>query len=227
MKNKSGIVWGVVLILFGVIFALKSLDIITFNIFFDGWWTLILIIPGVVGLFCEREKLGNIICVSIGVVLLLACQGIFDFKIIAKLIVPAIIAGIGIKMVYGAVRGKEAEKIIDDMKEKGETMHEGNGAFSGCDMSFSGEVFRGCELCATFGGVKCYLRGAEIPEDAVIKATAVFGGIDILAPENVNIKVNSTSIFGGVSNKTARVANPEAKTVYVNALCMFGGVEIK
>ncbi len=227
MKKTSTIVWGILLILFGAVFALRALDLIPFDIFFDGWWTLIIIIPGVVGLITEREKFGNIICILVGVVLLLACQNIVNFELIGKLIVPAVIVIIGARMIWGALSGKDAEKIMDEMKERGEAPKEGNAAFSGCDMNFSGQNFQGCELNATFGGVKCDLRGAIIESDAAIKATAVFGGIDIIAPTGVNVKVTSNSIFGGVSNKTAKITDPEAKTIYINALCMFGGVTIK
>ena len=63
---------------------------------------------------------------------------------------------------------------------------------------------------------------------AIIAALdSVFGGIDILVPDNVVIKTKSTSIFGGVENKK-EVTNDENKTtIYVNATCIFGGVEIK
>ncbi len=227
MKRRSGIIWGALLVLFGVFFALRSLGLIELNIFFDGWWTLILIVPGVVGLFTEREKFGNIVCIAIGAVLLLSCQGIVDFEIIGKLFVPTVIAGIGARMIYNSVRGKEAEKIIEDMKENGDEPRSANAAFSGCNMNFSGEVFRGCELTATFGGVKCDLREAILTADAAIKATAIFGGIDIIVPEGVNVKVSSNSIFGGVSNKSETASLPDAPTIYINALCMFGGVEIK
>ena len=62
-------------------------------------------------------------------------------------------------------------------------------------------MFYGTELNAIFGGVDCDLRGAFIEQDCVIKANAIFGGIDIYVPEGVNVKVHSTSIFGGVDNK--------------------------
>ena len=41
------------------------------------------------------------------------------------------------------------------------------------------------------------------------------------------VKVKSTSIFGGVSEKKHRPYVENAVTVYINATCMFGGVEIK
>ena len=78
-----------------------------------------------------------------------------------------------------------------------------------------------------FGGVDCDLRGAIIEQDCVINASAVFGGIDILVPGNVNVKVSSNSIFGGVSNKTMGYRNESAPTLYIKGNCLFGGVEIK
>ena len=94
-------------------------------------------------------------------------------------------------------------------------------------MNFDGEQFSGAELTAVFGGVKCDLRQAIIEKDCAVNATSVFGGIDILVPDNVNVKVNSNSIFGGVSEKNHRTAVQGAVTIYINATCMFGGVEIK
>ena len=63
--------------------------------------------------------------------------------------------------------------------------------------------------------------------DCVIQASAVFGGIDILVPAGVNVKVSSNSIFGGVSNKTVSSRDGNAVTLYIKADCMFGGVDIK
>ena len=63
--------------------------------------------------------------------------------------------------------------------------------------------------------------------DCVINASAVFGGIDIYVPGGMNVKVNSTSIFGGVSGKERRNDPANQHTLYLNATCLFGGVEIK
>ncbi|MEE1161236.1 MAG: DUF5668 domain-containing protein, partial [Acutalibacteraceae bacterium] len=76
MKKLSKILWGVVLILVGGIFALNAFDITDITVFFDGWWTLFIIIPCLVGIFSEREKTGNIIGLLIGVFLLLCCQNV-------------------------------------------------------------------------------------------------------------------------------------------------------
>jgi len=87
--------------------------------------------------------------------------------------------------------------------------------------------FKNAKLDAVFGGVKFDFTACKINEDGIIKASAVFGGVNILVPANVNIKVKSTSIFGGVSNKYERAYDKEKPTIYIDALCLFGGVDIK
>ncbi len=225
MKNSSKIIWGVVLIIAGVIFALNALNITNINVFFDGWWTLFIIVPHLVGLFKEREKTGNIIGLSIGVLLLLCCQGILSFSLMLKLAVPAIIVIIGIKMLFGGLFGGKAKDMLSEMKNSGSEPKNAFATFSSCKMNCENEVFEGAELNAVFGSVDCDLRNAIIEKDCAIKISAIFGGINIFVPENVNVKVNSTSIFGGVSNKTS--AHKDAPTIYINGGCMFGGVEIK
>ena len=58
MKKISSILWGIVLIIVGVIQALNDLKITNIDFFFDGWWTLFIIVPCGIGLYTEREKTG-------------------------------------------------------------------------------------------------------------------------------------------------------------------------
>lgn len=225
MKKFSNVIWGIVLIAAGAVFALNALNITKIDVFFDGWWTLFIIVPCTAGLFTEREKTGNIIGIVIGVFLLLCCRDVLSFSVLWKLLVPAIIVIIGLKMVFTGLFGNKANEMIEKMKESGNDPKVGCAVFSGCNLNYDGEVFEGAELTATFGGVKCDLRNAVINKDCAVKVSAIFGGIDILVPDNINVKVSSNCIFGGISNKT--VSHKDAPTVYISGICMFGGVEIK
>lgn len=225
MKKVTSIILGIVLVAAGVIFALNAFNVTDIDVFFDGWWTLFIIIPCTVGLFTEKEKFGNIIGIIVGVLLLLCCQDILSFSILWKLLVPAIIVIIGLKLIFKAVFGKKINETIKKLKSEGKNVNKGFAAFSGSDMKCDGEVFEGANLCAIFGGVDCDLRNAIIEKDCVIQASAIFGGIDILVPNNVNVKLNSNSIFGGASNETASI--PDAPTIYVSGTAIFGGIEIK
>lgn len=227
MKKTGNILWGIALILVGSIFALNAFGITDIEIFFDGWWTLFIIVPCGIGLINEREKTGNLIGLGIGVFLLLCCQDVLDFDMLWKLAVPAIIVIIGLKLIFSAIFGEKANNMLVEIRQNGGNVKDGCAVFSGQDLNYTGEVFNGAELTAVFGGIKCDLRNAIIEKDCAINTTAVFGGVDIYVPDGVNVKINSTSIFGGVSHKNHHANVPGAVTLYINATCMFGGVEIK
>lgn len=227
MKKISKILWGIALIAIGGIFALNAFGITDIEVFFDGWWTLFIIVPCFIGIFSEREKTGNIIGLLIGVFLLLCCQNVLGFDMLWKLAIPAIIVIIGLKLIFNAIFGDKATKMIVESRQNGNDVKTGCATFSGQDMNFDGENFDGAEISAIFGGVKCDLRHAIIEKDCAITASAIFGGIDIYVPDNVNVKISSNSIFGGVSEKKHRPYMENAVTLYINATCIFGGAEIK
>jgi hypothetical protein len=62
-----------------------------------------------------------------------------------------------------------------------------------------------------------------------VNATVAFGGVDILVPKGWRISVRSTPIFGGLDDKTdhSEPPAPDAPTLHVDALTVFGGVDIK
>lgn len=227
MKRSNQIIWGIILVLIGLLLGLNAMGIADINLFFDGWWTLFIIVPCAVGLFSGKDVTGNIIGIGIGAFLLLCCQDILDFGMLWKLVFPAIIVLFGVKMIFGNRFERASSQVIKRLQANNGQVPFGTAVFSGEKMTFSGKEFHGAELNAVFGGVECDLRNAIIGQDCVIQASAIFGGIDIYVPTNVNIKVSSNSIFGGVSNKTANFHDDLAPTLYVKCNCMFGGVDIK
>ena len=224
MKNLSKIVWGLVLVAAGVLFGLNAVGVTDVKVFFDGWWTLFIIIPCFVGLFTGSDRTGNLIGLLIGVILLLCCQDIIDFSVIWKLVLPVVVVIIGLCLIFG---GFGLRRRRFELKSSSGNVSTGFAAFSGKTMKFDGEVFRGAEINAVFGGVKCDLTNAAFEGDTVINATAVFGGVDIIVPAGVNVRVRSNSVFGGVSDRNHVNTDGNPDTVYVNATCIFGGVDIK
>lgn len=182
--------------------------------------------PCTIGLVTNREKTGNLIGLAIGVFLLLCCRGVLSLLLLWKLLIPAIIIVVGLKMIFGGFFGNKANEMISTMKENGNSPRIGCATFSGCNMIFDDEVFEGAELTAVFGGVRCDLRNAIIEKDCAITVSSVFGGIDILVPPNVNVKSTVNGICGGVSNKT-KFKKENTVTIYVSGNCLFGGVDIK
>lgn len=228
MKKTTSILWGCVLVALGVILGVNALGIARIDVFFPGWWTLFIIVPCVISLFgSDTDKTGDVIGIVVGVCLLLACQGVIAFGMLWKLLLPAILIIIGLSIIFKDVlKGKVVKEV---KKLRGKTNDKEYWAtFSGQNLDFAKEKFEGCRLEAIFGGIKCDLREAEIKEDVLVRASSVFGGITIYAPEGVNVQVISTAMFGGVTDHHAKKIKDEAKkTIFVEATCIFGGVEIK
>ena len=225
MIKISNILWGLVFIVVGVIFGLNALNITDINIFFDGWWTLFIIVPCFIGLFKDEDKSSNLIGLVIGICLLLGCIDIIEFTLIWKLMVPAILVMIGLSFIFKDTLNSKIKKEIKKINKT--EQKEYCSCFSGQTIDFNNEEFKGCTISAIFGGVKCDLKNAIIKNDVVINATSIFGGITIYVPENVNVKISATSIFGGVSDERKNKTKNNEYTIYINTTSMFGGIEIK
>lgn len=226
MKKFENILWGIAFIVVGLILAGNAIGITNIDIFFDGWWTLFIIVPCFIGLFNDSDKTGNVIGLVIGGALLLACQGLLNFEMVWKLVVPVALVIIGVSIIFkDSIHGKinsEISKINKSQKDVPSYC----ATFSEQNANFENEEFKGADLTAVFGGVKCDLRQAIINSDTVIKAESIFGGVEIYVPSNVKVKIKSTPIFGGVTDKS--VHNQESEhTIYINSTCIFGGVDIK
>ena len=225
MKTGRNIVWGIVLVVLGVLLGINALGIFDFDIFFDGWWTLFIIIPSFVGLFADDSRTSSIIFFIIGILLLLACQDIIDFILVGKLILPIIIVTIGLALLFKNMIYNNISKSIDKINKESKAKEEYSALFAGEDVRIGKEEFHGTSVKAIFGGIKLDLRDAIIKEDIVITCNAVFGGVDVYLPDNVKVEIKSNSIFGGVDNKNKY--DGEGVTVYIDATCVFGGIDVK
>ena len=224
MNNLNKILWGIALIIIGIILGINMLGIANINIFFDGWWTLFIIVPSFIGLFSKDSKLGNIIALIFGISLLLVSQNIISFNLIAKMIIPFILIIVGFSLVFNEITKKN---ITEKVKEKDINKLENIIAtFSEQKVNKSSEQFEGANIDVVFGGVTLDLTLANIEEVSIIKASSIFGGIKILVPEDVNVKVKSTLVFGDVDNKIKN-NKTNKKVIYIDLFCMFGGVDIK
>ena len=224
MNTLNKILWGLVFIVLGVIVALNTLNIIDFNIFFNGWWTFIIIIPCFIGLFNDtNNKFGNIIGIIIGILLFMVCQGWLRFDLIVKLFIPAILVFIGLYLIFGGLlKNKINEQIKVNKKEGVENIY---ATFSEQIVNKNEEKFEGANLDTVFGSIAIDLTKAKIKNESVISASAIFGSVNIIVPKDYEVKVKSTSIFGGVSNKNK--PGDSKKIIYVEAFCLFGGIDIK
>ena len=231
MKNLESIVIGLILIAIGVIIGLNTLNITDINIFFDGWWTLFIIIPSIISLLKFNSVASSLTWLTIGVVLLLCCQGILSFDLALELLLPIILIAMGLSFIFKNLIGNKVSEKIKEINNRNDVSEDYCSTFSSQNINIEGKAFEGTTLNAVFGGIKLDVSNAIIEKDIVINASSIFGGIDIIVPEGINIVVKSNSIFGGVDDKRRKAKtekeNKDGVTIYVNATCLFGGVDIK
>ncbi len=93
------IVWGICLIFVGIGLLGNSTGF--FNIFFEGWWTIFIIVPSLIDLFKKKDKIPSIIVLSIGIILLLQQQHLINNDMILKVLAAVGIITLGIKTLIG------------------------------------------------------------------------------------------------------------------------------
>ena len=220
-KRISNILWGLIFVAAGVGIIGHMLGVWELNILFAGWWTLFLIVPALIGMVEHGIRIGNTIGLALGVALLSCCKGWLPWEVLARMLVPSVMILIGTVMVFKNLFHLNLGRVKVPNSLRTEELV----VFSGKNLVVQDE-FYGMDGEAVFGGLTIDLRGAKITENISIDALAVFGGVDILLPANMSVKMNDLSLFGGCSN--GRNYSPAAgPTVYVNATALFGGVEVK
>ena len=229
MNKTKPIIWGIAIIALGIIFGGNAIGLFNLNVFFDGWWTLFIIVPSVISLITEKEKIASLGFIAVGVILLLAAQDVFSYDVAWKAILAIFLIIIGlsliIKTIFHSKNDKEVAKKVEDLKND-KTMDSQTAIFSGSDRVYNDEAFSGSNLVAVFGGVDLDLRKAKFEKDTVIKAFCLFGGIDIKVPEDVQIKIKSGFVFGGVSDDRKGDESKGKHIIYLDAAGGFGGISI-
>lgn len=229
MNRVKPIIWGIAIMALGIIFGGNALGWFNIDIFFKGWWTLFIIVPSAIALITEKEKLSNLTFLACGIILLLAAQEVFSYEVAWKTILAVVLIVVGMSVIvrsaFHSKNDKEVAKKVKDL-ENGKNVDAQTAVFSGNDRIYNNEEFTGASLIAVFGGVDLDLRNAVFTKDTVIKAFCLFGGIDIKVPEDVNIKIRSGFIFGGISDERKNASEKSKHTIYVDAGGGFGGITI-
>ena len=205
MKKVENTVIGLILIIIGVIIGLNAFHITNIDLFFDGWWTLFIIVPCFFGLFKDQDKTGNIIGLIVGIYLLLYCQGLINFQFAWKLVIPVIFVLIGLKMIFKDTFNKKKphQNIYDN------------------------QLYTGGNYDVTFNGLILDLSKAYLNEETNIMISTLFGGVDLYLPDDVNIQIQSSNFLGGVDLHKRENKIENTKVIYLNARCIFGGINIK
>lgn len=228
MKRTSKVVLGLCFIIAGILFILNAAGVVNINLFFDGWWTLFIIIPCFFGLLGDGDKGGSIAGIAIGVLLLLAAQERIMWEDFGKYAIGVLIIMIGYCIIFGKKHLSSVQKEeIKRIEQDGKFIQDIDYAFGKFDREYSNQKFEGAHVKTAFGGGRIDLRGAIIEDDCIIKLDCSFGGVEIIVPDNISVNIVANSAFGGIKDARRNPARGTKPCIYITGNVSFGGVEIK
>lgn len=209
---------GLAAVAIGSLLLLRNLHIISFDYWgelWGGFLSLLLILVGCMVLVKRSRWIWGLLFLSAGATIGLRALHIVDVNF-WQIIWPILFIAVGFAVLFSLVKdGKISKTKAKHMAA----------AWSGQSEKVEGK-YTGGTISSVFGGVDLDLRQADIKDGAVIEVFVLFGGVDIIAPNDVVVKNEATAIFGGIDDKT----NPGAKakkTLYIRGECFFGGIELK
>ena len=213
-------------------------------------WQAVVIAIGIILLVDKPSdhKIVGSILILIGTLFIL--PKILPFNI-SSFIIPVIIIAIGIGFIIKAATRKNEYKDCEtwfsqqpEYKkhftnfEKNVTTNEGGVIrkeyiFAGSKEKWTQGKLKNLEIEAVFSGVQLDLTQAELADDikvaACIKVSSVFSGVILYVPDDWNIMVQKTGVFGGFTdsrpNRVLQIAGEKLVILEVEAI--FGGGEIR
>lgn len=240
MKKRSigALVVGILLLAVGVAYAGAAFGAWDFDVFFDGWWTLFIIIPALVNIVTYGFRTSNITWLGVGLILFCWQQDLFRGVRTGMLIVALIVVMVGVNLIIHFIRGGKpvpnhcppnmggGMKQMNGMPDFSNNP-EYTAVMSGIETKNACQDLLGAKLVAVMGGIELDFSEAVVTRDIVIHVTTVMGGIDIRPPRNVRVCVKSTPILGGVDNKAASLpADAVAPQVTILCTAILGGIDV-
>jgi predicted membrane protein len=217
---------GLLIILIGILFLLGNLGRLDVGEVFSTYWPLILIFIGIWHLISHEFRSAGfgLILIPVGGFFMLVNLDVITGRVWVYLWPLAIIA-VGLWLIFRP-RFRLFKEKAPEIKEKDLDAFI---IFSGIKRRFSTPDFRGGKATALFGGIDLDFSEASLADNkATVDLTAIFGGIEVFVPNDWEVVVDSSSIFGAVEDKHKAPREAEKKaTLFIRATVIFGGIEVK
>jgi len=234
-NNSVGIILGLLFLVIGGGYLLEVFGVINnFTIFFDGWWSLIFIVPCFCGLFRkDGAKVGNLIGIAIGLFFLLMAQDVLSGRKLWALLVAAICVLIGVNLILPKKQKKErVEEGMADRFDRGQKSANDSVNNSGFVHVTDAEVIE--------DAVYREVRNEEAEDEGLFEEThqsyenvgtmdkivcsAVFSGRDIRVDNSEFSGADLSALFGGIDLNLKNAVIRRNVTIDVKAV--FGGIDI-
>jgi predicted membrane protein len=225
-ENSNRIFVGILIIAFGVIFLLGSLDRIDVGDVFSQYWPMILIFIGFGNIIGSnfRHIGGGLILIVVGGIFMLNNLDFLGFSV-WKVIWPVLIISVGLWILFqpGFRRSRRDIPAVaaDDINS--------SSMFSSHKKIIDSKNFRGGKASVTFGELKIDFSAAQLAGGrATVDLSVLFGSITVFVPRDWRVVVDDRGFLGSVEVKHEAVSEEAAKAIlYVKAGAVFGEIQIR
>ncbi|MFW5658270.1 MAG: LiaF transmembrane domain-containing protein [Bacteroidota bacterium] len=191
-------------------------------------WPMILVVIGVLSLSNNEHKLPGIILLLIGGFFLATMHLNLPFPV-GRVFWPSLLILAGILIIFKSGKDNKSFDLDTGKDLDADIINEAN-VFGGTESKITSMNFRGGKIVCIFGGSVVDMRPSRLSSGKnVIDVFALFGGAQLVIPEDWLVKTEAFPIFGGFSDKRAHVPTSEIKpekTLFITGTVVFGGVEI-
>jgi predicted membrane protein len=227
-KTDKQLMVGVVILLVGAALLANNFGLFSYEIRrYLFRWEVILIVLGIAFISNREHRSTGIILLVIGGVFYL--RNFFDLHFnFWQVFWPGMLILAGVMILF---RGRSGAH-IHDFENLGDDVIDDLAVFGGGDRIVTSQSFKGGKITAVFGGSNFNMSRARLaPGKNYIDVFAMFGGTKLVVPEDWNIKITVTSIFGGFSDKHRMLpvesTYDKETMLIIRGFVLFGGGEIK
>ena len=216
------LMFGLLIILIGVVFTLDNLNIAEARDYLR-YWPAGLIAIGVAKLMEVRSghgsAIGGVLFMLAGGWMLLDTLDLIDVSLVDFW--PLLLVLVGGMIVWQGIRGRQHRPT-----GASDATVSAIAVLSGVHRGSNSAAFRGGELTAFMGGCEIDLRRAAINGEAVIDVFAMWGGIEIRVPDNWTVLGRVTPLLGGFEDTTRPPQGATTHTLVIRGVVLMGGVEV-
>ena len=199
------------------------------SVFFEGWWTLFLIIPAIYGFINDGFNLFNTILFLIGGALLVPYYVDVDLKKIFYIIFAVLLVALALRIILKpTIVEHKRKKATEAISGSSDSNVDYSVKFSSKNIKFDGQEFNGAALEVNFGSITLDLSHAVVSHDVDLFVNVSFGSVEIILPDNVGVDDKVKSNFGGTDIKErAKTVDGAYPKIIISGECAFGGIEVK
>jgi predicted membrane protein len=229
-RGAGRLILGFVLLGLGILWTLDNMGIYESERLVR-WWPLVLILIGLShlsGSGGNRRIMSGTLLTGAGVLLMLDRLGLVNVNLWT--LWPLFLAAVGAMIVVRSLRNSGTAT-----SEPG-PVPEADRDASLNSFAFMSETTRrststdlhGGEVTAIMAGAQIDLRGASSAGgQVVIDVFTIWGGIDVIIPDDWTVVCEVTAILGGFDDKTRPPIGPATTKLVVRGFVIMGGVEVK